>query len=126
MPHSRQDPSFDESAYRGNIRWLSGCSAAGLFATGGTGKFFSRTPTEVETVVTAAVAEAPRDLHALPVTGHDSVLLNFSGAHAQLRIERGTLRGPEGAGAGSRRVTNPAGSHHGGPSRLGRSRTTFR
>ncbi|WP_278250863.1 MULTISPECIES: hypothetical protein [Actinopolyspora] len=37
------------------------------------------------------------------MTGHDSMgsmLLNLSGARAQLRIERATPRAPEGAGRG--------------------------
>ncbi|MCB4332444.1 5-dehydro-4-deoxyglucarate dehydratase, partial [Burkholderia contaminans] len=37
------DLSFDEAAYRANLNWLFSHEAAGLFAAGGTGEFFSLT-----------------------------------------------------------------------------------
>ncbi|MCO6011686.1 5-dehydro-4-deoxyglucarate dehydratase [Actinoallomurus purpureus] len=58
VTHFREDLSFDEAAYRENIGRLGEYPAAGLFAAGGTGEFFSLTPAEVEQVVTAAVEEA--------------------------------------------------------------------
>ncbi|SDJ68695.1 5-dehydro-4-deoxyglucarate dehydratase [Actinopolyspora mzabensis] len=70
VTHFRQDLSFDESAYRENIRWLAGHGATGLFAAGGTGEFFSLTPAEVETVVTAAVEEVPPNLPVIAPAGH--------------------------------------------------------
>jgi 5-dehydro-4-deoxyglucarate dehydratase len=59
VTHLRPDHSFDEAAYRDNIGWLGQFGAAGLFAAGGTGEFFSLSPAEVEQVVMAAVQEAP-------------------------------------------------------------------
>lgn len=44
VTHFRPDLSFDEAAYRENIGRLGGFGAAGLFAAGGTGEFFSLTP----------------------------------------------------------------------------------
>lgn len=49
---------FDEARYRGHCAWLLQYAIAGLFAAGGTGEFFSLTPDEVKSVVTAAVQEA--------------------------------------------------------------------
>lgn len=57
VTHFRADLSFDEDAYRENLGWLGGFGAAGLFAAGGTGEFFSLTIGEVEQVVRAAVQE---------------------------------------------------------------------
>ena len=51
------DLSFDEDAYRKNLAWLFSHDAAGLFAAGGTGEFFSLTAAETDRVVRAAVAE---------------------------------------------------------------------
>ena len=46
------EPDF--RAYKDHVGWLSGYDAAGLFAAGGTGEFFSLSPTEVIAVLTAA------------------------------------------------------------------------
>nr|WP_316043401.1 dihydrodipicolinate synthase family protein [Actinomadura sp. CNU-125] len=62
--------SFDEPAYRENIAWLGRFDAAGLFAAGGTGEFFSLTPAEIEAVVTAAVDEAPGGVPVIAPTGY--------------------------------------------------------
>lgn len=70
VTHFRDDLSFDEPAYRENIAWLSGFGAAGLFAAGGTGEFFSLTVDEVSSVVAAAVAETPDDVPIIAPAGH--------------------------------------------------------
>lgn len=70
VTHFRDDLSFDEAAYRDNIGWLSGFGATGLFAAGGTGEFFSLTPAEVESVVTAAVQEVPADIPVIAPAGY--------------------------------------------------------
>lgn len=70
VTHFRKDFGFDEPAYRENIAWLSQYDAAGLFAAGGTGEFFSLTPAEVEQVVTAAVQEAPNELPVIAPAGY--------------------------------------------------------
>ncbi|MBB5159956.1 5-dehydro-4-deoxyglucarate dehydratase [Saccharopolyspora phatthalungensis] len=64
------DFSFDERSYRDNIGWLCQHGATGLFAAGGTGEFFSLTPTEVERVTAAAVAEAPDDFPVIGAAGY--------------------------------------------------------
>ncbi|AII07876.1 5-dehydro-4-deoxyglucarate dehydratase [Rhodococcus opacus] len=70
VTHFKNDHSFDEAAYRGNIGWLGQFDASGLFAAGGTGEFFSLTPPEVEQVVRAAVQEAPDGLPVIAPAGY--------------------------------------------------------
>src|SRR4051812_40478032 len=53
----KADYSFDETTYRANMDWLCGHDAAGLFAAGGTGEFFSLPPTEVPHIVRIPVDE---------------------------------------------------------------------
>ncbi|WP_431903921.1 5-dehydro-4-deoxyglucarate dehydratase [Amycolatopsis thermoflava] len=59
VTHFDRELNFDEPAYRDNIARLGKYEVAGLFAAGGTGEFFSLTPSEVDRVVRAAVASAP-------------------------------------------------------------------
>jgi 5-dehydro-4-deoxyglucarate dehydratase len=81
VTHFAADLSFDEDAYRENIGRLAKYDAAGLFAAGGTGEFFSLTPTEVERVVTAAVAAAPDDTPILAPVGYGTATaLEFAAA----------------------------------------------
>ncbi|MFE9653349.1 5-dehydro-4-deoxyglucarate dehydratase [Micromonospora sp. NPDC006431] len=56
VTHFTPELEFDEAAYRENLSWLASYPAAGLFAAGGTGEFFSLTPDEIARVVRAAVA----------------------------------------------------------------------
>ena len=70
VTHLRADHSFDEAAYRDNIGWLGQFPAAGLFAVGGTGEFFSLSPSEVAQVVTAAVQEAPAGIPVIAPAGY--------------------------------------------------------
>jgi 5-dehydro-4-deoxyglucarate dehydratase len=58
VTHFDKDFRFQEGPYREHCAWLlSFKRLTGLFAVGGTGEFFSLTPAEVGTVVTAAVKE---------------------------------------------------------------------
>lgn len=68
------DFSFNEERYRSNIDWLCGHDVAGLFAAGGTGEFFSLTPSEVETVVRAAVSEAKGRLPVIAGAGYGTAI----------------------------------------------------
>ncbi|WP_293784063.1 5-dehydro-4-deoxyglucarate dehydratase [uncultured Aeromicrobium sp.] len=74
ITHLTEDLAFDEGAYRENIGWLSQFSAAGLFAAGGTGEFFSLAPTEVEQIVRAAVEEAPEDTPIVAPAGYGTAM----------------------------------------------------
>jgi dihydrodipicolinate synthase/N-acetylneuraminate lyase len=66
VTHFKSDLSFDEQPYRRSIHDNIGHGAAGLFAPGGTGEFFSLTMPEAERVMRAAV-EASRG--RVPVVG---------------------------------------------------------
>ena len=56
VTHFDKNFQFQEGPYREHCAWLlSFKRLTGLFAAGGTGEFFSLTPAEVATVVTAAV-----------------------------------------------------------------------
>jgi 5-dehydro-4-deoxyglucarate dehydratase len=57
VTHFDADYQFDEAPYRQHCSWLLEHDVAGLFAAGGTGEFFSLTPSEVEQVIRAAVVE---------------------------------------------------------------------
>jgi 5-dehydro-4-deoxyglucarate dehydratase len=70
VTHFTDDLSFDEDAYRAHLGWLADHPAAGLFAAGGTGEFFSLTPGEVERVVRAAVAAVPDGLPIVAPAGY--------------------------------------------------------
>ena len=74
VTHFAADHSFDETAYRRNIAWLSGYDASGLFAAGGTGEFFSLTLDEVERVVSAAVKETPAELPVIAPAGYGTAM----------------------------------------------------
>ena len=74
VTHFAADHSFDETAYRQNIAWLSGYDASGLFAAGGTGEFFSLTLDEVEQVVSAAVKETPAELPVIAPAGYGTAM----------------------------------------------------
>ncbi|CAJ0783186.1 putative 5-dehydro-4-deoxyglucarate dehydratase [Ralstonia condita] len=63
------DLSFDEPAYRANLNWLFSHDAAGLFAAGGTGEFFSLTAAETDRVVRAAVAETAGKIPVIAPAG---------------------------------------------------------
>jgi 5-dehydro-4-deoxyglucarate dehydratase len=68
------DLSFDEARYRENLDWLCGYDVAGLFAAGGTGEFFSLTPTEVERVISVAAAQAGGRLPVIGGVGYGTAL----------------------------------------------------
>ena len=70
----KSDYSFDEATYRSNMDWLCGYDVAGLFAAGGTGEFFSLTPTEVPHVVKVAVEETKGRVPVLAGTGYGTAI----------------------------------------------------
>ncbi|KAA1418269.1 5-dehydro-4-deoxyglucarate dehydratase [Mumia zhuanghuii] len=70
VTHLTEELTIDEKAYREHIGWLSEYPAAGLFAAGGTGEFFSLTPAEVEQAVRSAVDEAPEEIPVIAPAGY--------------------------------------------------------
>jgi len=73
VTHFNADLSFNETAYREHVGWLSEYNVAGLFAAGGTGEFFSLSHDEVDRVVRAAVAEVDGRVPVLAPTGLGTV-----------------------------------------------------
>lgn len=57
VTHFDQSGAFREDSYRQHCAWMLDHELSGIFPAGGTGEFFSLTPAEVATVLTAAVAE---------------------------------------------------------------------
>ena len=70
----KADFSFDEATYRANMDWLCGYDVAGLFAAGGTGEFFSLTPTEVAQIDAVAVDETNGRVPVLAGTGYGTAI----------------------------------------------------
>jgi 5-dehydro-4-deoxyglucarate dehydratase len=58
VTHFDNDLQFNEAAYRSHVEWLAGYDASVLFAAGGTGEFFSLSPSEIPTIIHAAKASA--------------------------------------------------------------------
>ncbi len=54
VTHFDDEGNFKSDSYAEHVEWLSGFDAPVLFAAGGTGEFFSLTPSEVPRIVAAA------------------------------------------------------------------------
>lgn len=74
VTHFTAEGAFDEAPYRDHCAWMLERDLAGLFAAGGTGEFFSLTPSEVGTVVSAAVAEAKGRIPVLSGCGYGTAI----------------------------------------------------
>lgn len=74
VTHFDQEHRFQPDAYREHCAWLLQHDIAGLFAAGGTGEFFSLTPTEVEAVVTAAVEETAGRVPVIAGCGYGTAI----------------------------------------------------
>ena len=74
VTHFKPDLTFDEQPYRRSIHDNIQHGAAGLFAPGGTGEFFSLTIAEVERVTRAAVEEAKGRLPIVGGTGYGTAM----------------------------------------------------
>jgi len=57
VTHFNDKMEFQPKPYQEHIAWLLSFKPAGLFVAGGTGEFFSLTPTEFSSVVQAGVAQ---------------------------------------------------------------------
>ncbi len=74
VTHFTRDFAFDEGPYRQHIAWLLEHAAAGLFAAGGTGEFFSLTLDEFSRVVAAAVRETAGRVPVLAGCGYGTAM----------------------------------------------------
>jgi 5-dehydro-4-deoxyglucarate dehydratase len=73
--------AFDEDNYRSHVAKQGQAGAAGLFAAGGTGEFFSLTLDEYKRVVRAASEEVPDDLPLLAGVGYGTqIAIEFARA----------------------------------------------
>ena len=64
------DGEFDANGYARRLQWLSSYGAAGLFAAGGTGEFFSIGYDEYDTVIRTAVENSAPDVPVLAGVGY--------------------------------------------------------
>jgi 5-dehydro-4-deoxyglucarate dehydratase len=58
VTHFDAEGRFNAGSYQKHVEWLAGYDAPVLFAAGGTGEFFSLTPSEIPTIVQAAKESA--------------------------------------------------------------------
>jgi len=64
------DGEFDRAGYARRLQWLSSYGAAGLFAAGGTGEFFSIGNDEYDAVIRTAVDNSSPDVPVLAGVGY--------------------------------------------------------
>lgn len=64
------DGEFDAQSYAKRLQWLSSYGAAGLFAAGGTGEFFSIGYDEYDAVIRTAVENSDKDVPVLAGVGY--------------------------------------------------------
>lgn len=64
------DGEFDAAGYAGRLQWLSSYDAAGLFAAGGTGEFFSIGYDEYDAVIRTAVDNSAAGVPVLAGVGY--------------------------------------------------------
>lgn len=64
------DGQFDAASYAKRLQWLSSYRAAGLFAAGGTGEFFSIGYDEYDAVIRTAVENSAADVPVLAGVGY--------------------------------------------------------
>ncbi|HVW52692.1 MAG TPA: 5-dehydro-4-deoxyglucarate dehydratase [Trinickia sp.] len=91
VTHFKDDFSFDDAAYRANLDWLFSHPAAGLFAAGGTGEFFSLTLDEVERVVRAAVEQTGGRVPVIAPAGYGTAIATQLCASAEAAGADGIL-----------------------------------
>jgi 5-dehydro-4-deoxyglucarate dehydratase len=82
------DGEFNEPSYRARLEWLLPFGASALFAAGGTGEFFSLTPTEYPRVIGTAVEACTTRVPIIAGTGY--------GTHTAIEFAREAER--RGAG----------------------------
>ena len=74
VTHFSEKLEFQPKPYQEHIAWLLSHKPAGLFVAGGTGEFFSLTPTEFSTVVHAAVVQNGRRAPVVAGCGYGTAM----------------------------------------------------
>ncbi|WP_162875630.1 5-dehydro-4-deoxyglucarate dehydratase [Sphingomonas crusticola] len=91
VTHFEADLAFAEGPYRDHCAWLLERPLAGLFAAGGTGEFFSLTPSEVSIVVRAAVAETAGRIPVIAGCGYGTAIATEIARDAEAAGANGVL-----------------------------------
>jgi 5-dehydro-4-deoxyglucarate dehydratase len=74
VTHFNKELEWEPKPYQEHIAWLLSHKPAGLFVAGGTGEFFSLTPTEFSTVVHAAVTQNGRRAPVVAGCGYGTAM----------------------------------------------------
>jgi 5-dehydro-4-deoxyglucarate dehydratase len=74
VTHFSDQLDFQTKPYQEHIAWLLSHKPAGLFVAGGTGEFFSLTPTEFSTVVRAGVAQTAQQVPVIAGCGYGTAM----------------------------------------------------
>lgn len=91
VTHFDAEGRFEEAPYRAHCSMMTEYPLAGLFAAGGTGEFFSLTPDEVGTVVSAAVAERAPGIPVIAGCGYGTAIAVELARSAEKRGADGLL-----------------------------------
>jgi 5-dehydro-4-deoxyglucarate dehydratase len=74
VTHFSDQLDFQTKPYQEHIAWLLSHKPAGLFVAGGTGEFFSLTPTEFSAVVRAGVAQTAQQVPVIAGCGYGTAI----------------------------------------------------
>jgi ACS family glucarate transporter-like MFS transporter len=74
VTHFSKQLEWEPKPYKEHISWLLSHKPAGLFVAGGTGEFFSLTPTEFAAVVKAGVAQTARQAPVIAGCGYGTAM----------------------------------------------------
>ena len=74
VTHFDEQHQFNETSFRRHCAWMLDHEVVALFAAGGTGEFFSLTPSEVERVVRAAVEETAGRVPVIAGAGYGTAI----------------------------------------------------
>lgn len=74
VTHFAESSEFTPKPYKDHIAWLLSYKPAGLFVAGGTGEFFSLTPSEFSAVVHAAVAQTSGQVPVVAGCGYGTAM----------------------------------------------------
>jgi 5-dehydro-4-deoxyglucarate dehydratase len=74
VTHFDKKLEFQLKPYQEHIAWLLSHKPAGLFVAGGTGEFFSLTPTEFSAVVRAGVAQTANQAPVIAGCGYGTAM----------------------------------------------------
>ena len=74
VTHFSKELEWEPKPYKEHIAWLLSHKPAGLFVAGGTGEFFSLTPTEFSAVVKAGVTQTAKQTPVIAGCGYGTAM----------------------------------------------------